>query len=111
MSLGQTGLLPLFEGNIFSTTMVKHGKPAPDLFLYAAREMGVPASRCVVIEDSPSGVKAAKAAGMTAVGFTGGSHYSVLDNTETLRNAGADHILKRAADLPSLLREISADGR
>ncbi|GAA5619874.1 MULTISPECIES: HAD family hydrolase [Brucella] len=111
ISLGRTGLLPLFEGNIFSTTMVRHGKPAPDLFLYAARQMDVSAPRCVVVEDSPSGVKAAKAAGMTAVGFTGGSHYSVLDNTETLLNAGADHILKRAADLPSLLREISADGR
>ncbi|MFC0245524.1 HAD family hydrolase [Falsochrobactrum ovis] len=111
ISLGQTGLLALFEGNIFSTTMVKNGKPAPDLFLFAARQMGATASRCVVIEDSPSGVKAAKAAGMTTIGFTGGSHFSVVDNTESLHHAGADYILKDAAELPSLLREISDYGR
>lgn len=111
ISLGQTDLLALFGSNIFSTTMVKNGKPAPDLFLFAARQMGVSASRCVVVEDSPSGVKAAKAAGMTAIGFTGGSHFLVVDNTETLRNAGADYILKDATDLPSLLREISDHDR
>lgn len=111
VSLGKTGLLSLFEGNIFSTTMVKRGKPAPDLFLLAADKMGAKPSRCVVVEDSRSGVQAAKAAGMTAIGFTGGSHYTVLDNTEALREAGADHILTNAADLPALLKDISSDGR
>lgn len=111
ISLGKTGLLSLFKGNIFSTTMVKHGKPAPDLFLFAAGKMGAKPSRCVVVEDSRSGVQAAKAAGMTAIGFTGGSHYTVLDNTEALRDAGADHILMSAADLPALLKDISSDGR
>lgn len=111
VSLGKTGLAPLFQGNIFSTTMVKHGKPAPDLFLFAADKMGAVPSRCVVVEDSPSGVQAAKAAGMTAIGFTGGSHYAVLDNTTALRHAGADHIVTNAAGLPSLLKDISSDGR
>jgi beta-phosphoglucomutase-like phosphatase (HAD superfamily) len=50
------------------------GKPAPDLFLYAARRLGAPPGRCLVIEDSPAGVEAARAAGMTAIGFCGGSH-------------------------------------
>lgn len=111
ISLRKTGLLSLFEGNIFSTTMVKRGKPAPDLFLFAADKMGTVASRCVVVEDSPSGVQAAKAAGMMAIGFTGGSHYAVLDNTAALRHAGADHILTNAAGLPSLLKDLSSNGR
>lgn len=111
ISLKKTGLLSLFEGNIFSATMVKRGKPAPDLFLFAAEKMGAAPSRCIVVEDSPSGVQAAKAAGMAAIGFTGGSHYAVLDNGTALRDAGADHILSDAALLPSLLKDISSDAR
>lgn len=110
VSLTKTGLWDQFEGNIFSTTMVKHGKPAPDLFLFAANRMGVDPSHCLVVEDSESGIRAAKAAGMTAVGFTGGSHYSVLDNTASLRRAGADYIISNAAELPLLLKAPSADG-
>jgi HAD superfamily hydrolase (TIGR01509 family) len=74
LSLGVTGLLDFFEPHIFSATMVEHGKPAPDLFLHAAREMRTDPSRCVVIEDSPAGVTAAKAAGMRVFAFTGGGH-------------------------------------
>jgi beta-phosphoglucomutase-like phosphatase (HAD superfamily) len=54
--------------------MVAHGKPAPDLFLYAARRLATAPDRCLVIEDSPEGIDAAVAAGMTAIGFSGGSH-------------------------------------
>jgi len=74
ISLKLTGLHERFAPRIFSATMVERGKPAPDLFLYAAREMDVDPAACVVVEDSPAGVMAAKAAGMKVVAFTGGGH-------------------------------------
>jgi len=69
-----TGLHHHFGENLFSSTMVEWGKPAPDLFLYAAQRLATAPDRCLVIEDSPAGINAALAAGMTAVGFCGGSH-------------------------------------
>lgn len=71
-SLGLTGLTDWFEHRIFSSEDVTHGKPAPDLFLYAAEQMGHPPSRCAVIEDSASGVHAGLAAGMAVFAFAGG---------------------------------------
>jgi len=68
-ALAATGLLARFEGRIFSAQDVARGKPAPDLFLHAARRLGVAPARCAIIEDSPLGVEAANAAGMTAFGF------------------------------------------
>ncbi len=68
-ALTRTGLIMRFAGRIFSAHDVERGKPAPDLFLHAARVMQVDPSRCAVIEDSPIGVEAANAAGMTAFGF------------------------------------------
>ena len=68
------GLHDLLSPHIFSATQVKRGKPAPDLFLFAASEMGAAPGRCLVIEDSVAGVTAAVAAGMTVLGFHGGSH-------------------------------------
>ena len=68
-SLTVTGLLERFEGRIFSAEDVAHGKPAPDLFLHVASTLAVDPARCVVVEDSPHGVTAARAAGMTVVGF------------------------------------------
>lgn len=93
-----TGLKPLFEPHLYSADHVEHGKPAPDIFLHAAEKLGVPASKCAVIEDSVNGIKAARAAGMFAIGFTGGGHadpgladrltkagaHEVVDNHETL---------------------------
>ncbi len=73
-SLAKTGLDVFFGSNIFSSQMVSRGKPAPDLFLLAARRMGVPPERCAVIEDSIFGVQGARAADMRALGFLGGSH-------------------------------------
>lgn len=71
VALRTTGLYDRFgEERIFSSQDVGRGKPAPDLFLHAARVMGVPAERCVVVEDSPLGVQAAVAAGMDVFGFT-----------------------------------------
>ena len=69
-----TGLLPYLEPHLFSATMVARGKPAPDLFLHAAAMMAVPPARCVVVEDSLAGVRAARAAGMRVFGFHGGGH-------------------------------------
>jgi len=74
-SLALTGLAQYFsEATVFSSSMVKNGKPAPDLFLHAAEKCGVPAARCLVIEDSEYGVQAATAAGMKVIGYTGGGH-------------------------------------
>jgi HAD superfamily hydrolase (TIGR01509 family) len=74
LSLEVTGLLQYFEGRIFSATMVARGKPAPDLFLHAAREMGFAPEACLVVEDSPAGIRAALDGGMQVVAFLGGSH-------------------------------------
>ena len=73
-SLEKTGISHYFGDAVYSSSMVKRGKPAPDLFLFAADKMGVDPARCVVIEDSPFGVEGAIAAGMTAFGYTGGGH-------------------------------------
>lgn len=69
-----TGLYQLFEPHIYSADHVPKGKPAPDLFLHAADQLGVAPSSCIVVEDSVHGIVAAKAAGMTPIGFAGGRH-------------------------------------
>jgi HAD superfamily hydrolase (TIGR01509 family) len=71
VSLETTGLLRFFENSIFSAADVPRGKPAPDLLLHAAGRMGVQAADCIVVEDSPAGVAAAFAAGMTPIGYVG----------------------------------------
>jgi HAD superfamily hydrolase (TIGR01509 family) len=73
-ALGIVDLYDRFAPHIFSAVQVERGKPAPDLFLYAAARMGIEPRDCIVVEDSPAGVEAAVAAGMTVIGFTGGSH-------------------------------------
>ena len=97
-SLSLTGLAPHFDCRLYTSQMVEHGKPAPDLFLYAAERMQVDPHRTLVIEDSISGVKAGKAAGMTVWGFVGGSHYQSRDGNAILRKAGADRVFERMAD-------------
>src|SRR5258708_21981077 len=74
LSLESTGLLRFFDPYLFSASDVPRGKPAPDLFLYAAAKMHVEPADCIVVEDSPAGVAAAYAAGMSPIGFIGGSH-------------------------------------
>jgi HAD superfamily hydrolase (TIGR01509 family) len=73
-SLELVDLAARFEGRVFTASQVAKGKPAPDLFLHAARHMGIAPSRCLVIEDSLSGLDAALAAGMSVWHFSGGSH-------------------------------------
>jgi len=74
MSLALVGLTPLISGRVFTSTLVARGKPAPDLFLYAAKKMGARPDRTLVIEDSLTGIRAGLAAGMTVWRFVGGSH-------------------------------------
>ena len=87
-SLRLVGLGHRFAARIFSAVEVARGKPAPDLFLYAAERMGTDPARCVVIEDSVPGVLGAAAAGMTALGYCGGSHCRP-DHAAALIAAGA----------------------
>jgi HAD superfamily hydrolase (TIGR01509 family) len=101
-SLGLTGLLPLFAPHVFSATQVARGKPAPDLFLFAAARMGAAPDACVVIEDSVAGVRAAVAAGMPVIGFAGGSHCRA-GHGEQLRKAGAAVVCADAAALAAAL--------
>ncbi len=90
-SLCLTGLSDFFGEHIFSSSQVARGKPEPDLFLFAAASMGVEPSRCVVIEDSRFGVAGARAAGMRAIGFTGGSHIEP-HHAQALAEAGALYV-------------------
>jgi HAD superfamily hydrolase (TIGR01509 family) len=90
-SLAATGL-DRFGMRTFDASMVARGKPAPDLFLHAASSMGAAPRRSLVVEDSVLGIAAAKAAGMTAWGFTGGSHYALRDGHALLGRAGADRV-------------------
>ncbi len=91
-----------FGANLFSATEVKNGKPAPDIFLLAASRMGVEPQRCLVLEDSPAGVTGAKAAGMTTVGFIGGSHIRG-DHRARLELAGANVIAESYGDVATLI--------
>jgi HAD superfamily hydrolase (TIGR01509 family) len=93
-ALRATGLLERFDGRIFSSTDVEHGKPAPDLFLHAAAAMGAEPGRCVVVEDAPAGVQAGLAAGMTVLGYAG------LTRPEQLEGA---RVFTSMADLPALV--------
>jgi HAD superfamily hydrolase (TIGR01509 family) len=98
MTLGKTGLLRYLEGNVFSTSDVERGKPHPDIYLHAARTMGVSdPARCVVVEDSPIGVTGAVAAGMRVFGF------AELMPAKRLHQAGAHHVFERMQDLPALI--------
>jgi HAD superfamily hydrolase (TIGR01509 family) len=98
-SLGLTGLSKYFpQEQIFSSSMVKRGKPAPDLFLHAAEKLKQDPAQCVVIEDSPYGVEGALAAGMTVIGYTGGGH-SEPTHEPRLRAAGASLISPTWADV------------
>lgn len=111
LSLSVTGLLDRFEPNIFSASMVTHGKPAPDLFLHASAEMGVDPARCVVVEDSPAGIMAAKAAGMRVVAFTGGSHARTPRHRDALLDLRPDALFDDMRELLQFVREEEDVGK
>ena len=97
-----TGLAPLVEGRVFSADDVTRGKPAPDLFLHAAKAMGdIPPERCLVVEDSITGVTAGVAAGMRVVGFCGGGHI-LPGHDQRLLALGADLVLAEHRELAAL---------
>ena len=114
-TLGLAGLWETFAPHIFSSEQVKKGKPAPDVFLYAAAQMGIAPDACLVIEDSVVGVQAAKAAQMRVLGFSGASHCEA-GHDENLRNAGAArvfsnmHQIAQALNLksPPIVQKVSS---
>ncbi|WP_200939539.1 HAD family hydrolase [Aureimonas sp. Leaf454] len=101
-SLARCGLLEIFDPAVFSASQVARGKPAPDVFLFAARECGVSPEACLVVEDSVAGVTAGLAAGMEVVGFTGGLH-AYPGHAEALLKAGAVEVVAHMRDLPTRL--------
>ena len=102
LSLGVTGLWPRFAGRAFSATMVPRGKPAPDLFLYAAGTLGYTPRACLVVEDSPAGVMAARSAGMRVVAYTGGSHATSDHHRAGIADLEPDAIIDDMRVLPEL---------
>ena len=96
-TLGHTGLLPRFAGRIFTADDVDRPKPAPDLFLHAARMMDAEPRHTTVVEDTPTGITAAKAAGMRAIG------YAAMTSVDRLHAAGADVVVQTMAEVQALL--------
>jgi len=105
LALTVTGLWPRFEGRVFSSTMVARGKPAPDLFLHAAETLGHAPEACLVVEDSPAGILAAKAAEMRVIAFTGGSHARSDRHRADVTSLAPDAIIER---MPALLNVLDA---
>jgi HAD superfamily hydrolase (TIGR01509 family) len=101
----QVGLGDLFGGNVFSVTQVSRAKPAPDVFLYAASQMGHDPRDCVVVEDSVPGVQAGVRAGMTVIGFTGAAH-DPEPMSRRLADAGAARVVSHMQELPALVNTI-----
>lgn len=108
LGLVECGLYELVYPYIYSTALVARGKPAPDIFLFAAAQRGVAAERCIVLEDSPAGVTAARAAGMRCIGFDGASHCTE-GHAARLRAAGAECVVSRLADAQALILEMLGD--
>jgi HAD superfamily hydrolase (TIGR01509 family) len=95
----------LFGDHIFSASQVRRAKPAPDVFLFTASQMGHDAKDCLVIEDSVPGVIAARRAGMSVIGYTGSAHDPLLMHGR-LREAGAIAVAAHMDDLPALVRSL-----
>jgi HAD superfamily hydrolase (TIGR01509 family) len=106
--LTSAGLYDQLAPHIFSAAEVKRGKPAPDLFLFAAEQMRAAPAQCLVIEDSIPGVTGAVAAGMTVLGFHGGSHCPP-GHADTLRAAGAIMTFEDMRQLPDLIGQVEAN--
>jgi HAD superfamily hydrolase (TIGR01509 family) len=101
ITLGRTGLYERFEGRIFSAEDVANGKPAPDVYLLAAKMMGYVPETCFAVEDSPNGVTAAVAAGMYTFG------YAAQIDPELLTAAGANEVFLDMSDLPACVKRAA----
>ena len=112
ITLQVAGLTDRFGASLFSADQVKRGKPAPDLFLLAAERLGIPPAACAVMEDSPHGIAGAVAAGMRAVGFTGGTHLDGMrdDHARRLTDAGAVAVLPDLAGMLDMLLDRQPTG-
>jgi len=105
--LRRVRLRSALDGHIFSAEHVQRPKPHPDVYHYAAEKLKLHASEMLVVEDSPTGVQAAKEAGLQVVGFLGAAH--IFDGHEAqLRECGADHIAADAKSLGKLLESLGA---
>lgn len=104
----KTGLAPFFTGRIFSSLDTPSGKPkpAPDVFLHAAGKLGADPARTFVVEDSVHGIAGAISAGMRVIGFTGASH-SYPGHADILTEAGAETVIRRWADFPTVIAALS----
>lgn len=105
LSLEVSGLWSVFGNDVFSAARVANGKPAPDLFLLAARCLEADPSCCIVIEDSVLGIEAARAAAMAAIGFAGASHASD-ELARRLAAAGAETVIRSMAELPMAVKGL-----
>lgn len=105
INMEKTGLAPLFDPHIYSATQVKRGKPSPDVFLFAASQIGVDPAHAIVIEDSVAGVMAGLRAGMRVIGFHGASN-GIPDLQARLHAAGASIVIDRMADLPAAVETL-----
>lgn len=108
VSLTATRLNTYFSGKVFSSTMVKNGKPAPDLFLLAAQKMGAPTNTTLVIEDSPAGIQAAKRAGMLSIGLIAGAHAQHPSHKQKLIDAGADCVVDSYEEVLKFINEMAS---
>ncbi|HZZ14307.1 MAG TPA: HAD family phosphatase [Paraburkholderia sp.] len=102
--LARTGLVKFFGDRLFCADAVPNPKPAPDVYLAAAKGVGLAPSACLVVEDSVTGVTAATAAGMTVLGFIGGGHASDAQ-IDALHAAGARHVFDDMQQLPELVAQ------
>jgi HAD superfamily hydrolase (TIGR01509 family) len=101
LQLEKCGLMPYFKGRIFSGHEMPRSKPAPDVYLAAMAQLGVRAGRCLVVEDTVTGVTAGVAAGATVLGYS--PPQAGHDAPQALRAAGAQQIFTDMSHLPALV--------
>lgn len=109
VTLAKTGILPYVQGRVFSFEDVSRGKPAPDLFLHAAKTLQVPAAEAIVVEDSLTGIQAAVAAGMRPLGYCPPA-LDGRDNPllEEMRRLGAETFFSMDELIPLILNKVSS---
>lgn len=101
-SVRRAGLSEIFGQRVFSAEQVARPKPYPDVYLFAAQQLGIEPGRCVVVEDSIAGLNAARAAGMKTIAFVGASHIP-SGYADVLRKMGMTRIIERMDELPALV--------